>query len=113
MFDFHLGIKPRISGRVEIGREVHQRLEELDKLIPRESLRVKILRSNKNVLLSCYCEGFSRNYAGLLKFNNIIFKIVQRYDRKLEKIYNKEIAPEHCGSAAKCGACSYGCGFRL
>ncbi len=178
---FHLGIKPEITEAVRAGSEVHQKLEKLDKLIPRvkatrdeladpqvdldiprESLRVKILRSNKNVFtylgridkairksgdvyiiddrvskaaksghfqskilqLSCYCEGFSRNYAGLLKFNGIIFQIVQRYDRKrkrfllenfrtFEKIYNKEIAPEHCGSAAKCGACSYGCEFRL
>ncbi|MBI5252838.1 MAG: hypothetical protein HY930_00345 [Euryarchaeota archaeon] len=191
---FHLGIKPGITEAARAGSELHQKLEKLDKLIPRvkatrdeladprvdldiprESLKVKILRSNKNVFaylgridkairksgdvyiiddrvskaaksgpfqskilqLSCYCEGFSRNYAGLLKFNSIIFQIVQRdldgniasnyaqkYDRKrkrfllenfrtFEKIYNKEIAPEHCGSAAKCGACSYGCGFRL
>lgn len=154
---FHLGIKPRITEVVRAGSEVHQKLEKLDKLIPRvkatideladprvdldiprESLRVKILRNNKNVFtylgridkalrksgdvyiiddrvsrivrsgpfqskilqLSCYCEGFSRNYAGLLKFNSIIFQIVQRYDRKrkrfllenfrtFEKIYNK------------------------
>lgn len=191
---FHLGMKPGMTGAAMLGSEVHRELEKLDKLIPRvkattdeladpqvdldiprESLRIKILRSNKNLFaylgrldkairkngdiyiiddrvsrvirsepfqskilqLSCYCEGFSRNYAGLLKFKDIIFQIVQRdldgnvvsdyvqkYDikqekfllqnfRTFEKIYNKEIAPEHCGSEAKCAACSYDCDFRL
>jgi CRISPR/Cas system-associated exonuclease Cas4 (RecB family) len=191
---FHLGIKPRITEAARAGSELHQKLEKLDRLIPRvkatgeeladpqvdldiprESLRVKILRSNKNIFayfgridkavrkngdvyiiddrvsriirsepfqskilqLSGYCEGFSRNYAGLLKFRDIIFQIVQRdldgnvisnyvqkYDRKrkrfllenfknFERIYNREIPPEHCNSAAKCSACSYDCDFRL
>lgn len=193
---FRLGIKPRITMEAKIGREVHQRLEELDKLIPRvkatreeladlnadldiprESLRVKIDRANKNFFvylgridkairrngdiyiiddkvsksgiirdepfpsrilqLSCYCEGFARNYARLLKFNDLIFQSVQRdlegnvisnyvrkYDKEqkrflhenfknFERIYNQEIPPEHCNSAAKCAACGYECSFRF
>ncbi len=187
---FHKKLIPEVKEAQVAGQMLHLKLEELDKLIPREEVTVedllnkdldldipretirvairrvnqiqflymgrmdKVVREGGNIIviddkttkkkspprqpfldrilqLSCYCEGFVRNYSQFIKFNKIYFKVIQRdqdnniifeymreYDEGFggllmqnfeifENIFNKNLRPMHHGNPSKCKPCSF------
>jgi len=101
------------------------------------SSQPKPLYPGRLAQLSCYCEGFTRNFSNEIAFNKIFFKVIQRdrhgciindtereYDNPakqnlnnnfelFESIFNKDTEPEHHNNPNKCRACTFDCKWRL